>query len=66
MSLALDGSLDDVGVIGIRNKGNDKVVCSDLAFQVCDRVDIEGDSLGGRETLGKGLGTCKSTASYRS
>lgn len=62
MLLGLDGGLDDEGVEGVGNEGDDKVVLADLLLERIGVGDVEGDGAGVLEALGEGFGAVKGTA----
>ena len=62
MLLGLDGGLDDEGVEGVGNEGDDKVVLADLLLERIGVGDVEGDGTGVLEALGERLGAVKGTA----
>jgi hypothetical protein len=62
MLLDLDGGLDDDGVEGVGNEGDDQVVLADLVLERRRVGDIEGDGAGVLETLGEGFGAGEGTA----
>jgi hypothetical protein len=64
MLLDLDGGLDDLGVEGVRNEGDDQVVLADLLLERIRVGDVEGDGAGVLETLGEGFGAGEGAAGF--
>lgn len=64
MLLDLDGGLDDDGVEGVGNEGDDEVVLADLALEGGGVGDVEGDGSGVLEAFGEGLGAVEGTAGW--
>ena len=63
MLLGLDGGLDDEGVEGVGNEGDDKVVLADLLLERIGVGDVEGDGAGVLEAFGESFGAVEGTAS---
>lgn len=61
MLLLADGRLDDLGVVGVGDQGDDEVVLADRGVEGLRVVDIEGNGAGvlntGRELLSRGEGS---------
>lgn len=64
MLLVLDGSLDDLGVIDVRDQTDNQIMLSDEVSNSLVAVDVAFDSLGAREFGRQGLGILQSTAGY--
>jgi hypothetical protein len=64
MLLDLDGGLDDDGVEGVGNEGDDQVVLADLVLERGRVGDVEGDWAGVLETLGEGFGAGEGAAGF--
>ena len=62
MLLGLDGGLDDEGVEGVGNEGDDKIILADLLLERIGVGDVEGDGAGVLEALGERFGAVKGTA----
>lgn len=66
MCLAFDCGLNDSGVIGIGNKGDNDIICCDFLFKSSIVVDIQGNSGCPWQTVGQFLGFCECSAGYNS
>jgi hypothetical protein len=64
MLLDLDGGLDDDGVEGVGNEGDDQVVLADLVLERGRVGDVERDGAGVLEALGEGFGAGEGTAGF--
>lgn len=64
VGLGLDGRLDDLGVVGVGDQGDDKVVLGNGGIQSNLIVDIQGDSSGVGVTTGELLSNSKTSGSY--
>ena len=64
MLLDLDGGLDDDGVEGVGNEGDDQVVLGDLLLERIRVGDVERDGASVLETLGEGFGAGEGTAGF--
>jgi hypothetical protein len=62
MRLALDRGLDDIGVMGVGNEGDDDVICCDFLFKSSVIVDIQGNSGCPGQIASQFLGFCEGSA----
>ena len=66
MRLALDCSLNDSGVIDVRNQGNDDIIGCDFLFKSSGIVDIQGNTGRSWQTTSQFLGFCEGSAGCNS
>lgn len=64
--LGADGGLDNGGVEGVRDEGDDNIGLLEGLVKSSGIVDIKGDSLGVLEAAGESLGALEGTAGFYS
>lgn len=64
VGLALDGGLDDGGVVGIGDERDDEVMSSNFALEISSGVNVKGDGARVRKAIDQALGGRERPAGY--